>query len=374
MKKNFITLLGILFINYSFAQNFEQQISNAEEFVSKKEFCKAYDIFKSALNTENQGGKFEYYYASISAANCEKNDDALKWLNVAQEKGLGLQNGEIEYIKKDENFRKIRNTEQFSSIINSIEKKLVEKKNIEEQKSKEWISDITKNTIPQKKSKFNFAKPGFALYYSTVDNVNVPYLVYVPKNYNPTKSLKAIIYLHGGIVNTEIFNFDKPEIKQEPIFGLSDKFNSIIIYPFGKKDFGWLNQKKAFENIYKIIEQVQKTYNIDKRKIYLGGMSNGGTATFWFASQRPSIFAGFYAISANPKLEIGEINFNFDKPFYEIHTKDDNVFKFEEVEKIYNKNKSKNWHFETIENGGHGIIYQEQGSKIFENLLSKLIQ
>ena len=157
-------------------------------------------------------------------------------------------------------------------------------------------------------------------------------------------------------------------------FKVADHFNSIIIYPFGKKDFGWMNQNKAFENIYKILNQVKSTYNIDKKNIYLGGMSNGGTATFWFASQRPSIFTGFYAISANPKLEIGNINFNFDKPFYEIHTKDDSVFKFDDVEKIYNTNKSRNWHFESIANGDHGIIYQQNGNEVLENLLKELIE
>lgn len=373
MKKNFIIFFTI-FTSFSFAQSFEQQISNAEEFVSKKEFCKAYDIFKLVLVNENLGGKFEYYYASISAVNCNKDEQALAWLNIAQEKGLGLQSGEIDYIKNDVNFTKLKNTKQFISIINSIQKRLDENKIIEKAKSQEWVSDITKNKIESKKSKFNMAKSGFALYYSKVENIDVPYLVYIPKSYNPLNSTKAIVYLHGGIINTENFNFDKPEVAQEPIFSLADKFNSIIIYPFGKKDFGWVNHIKAFENVCNIVQQVRKTYNIDKKKIYLGGMSNGGTATFWFASQKSKVFAGFYAISANPKLEIGEINFNFNKPFYEIHSKDDNIFKFEDVEKIYNNNKSKNWHFQGMENGGHGIIYQEKGSEIFENLLTKLIQ
>lgn len=375
MKKIFTTILLTFFVSFSFAQNFEQQVSKAEDFVSKKDFCKAYEIFKSTLQNDNQGGKFEYYYAAVSASNCEKTEDALNWLNLAEEKGLGLQKEEIDYIKKDENFSKIKNTDKWALIINSMQKRYNDNKIVEEKKSEEWVSAINDNSIKEKKIKFKIAKPGFALYYSKVDTINVPFLVYVPKDYNISKPSKTIIYLHGGIISTERFNFDKPEIiTPEPIFGLADKFNTIIIYPFGRKDFGWVNQKKAFENIYTILKQVQKTYNVDKKKIYLGGMSNGGTATFWFASQRPSLFSGFYAISANPKLEIGEINFNFDKPFYEIHTKDDEVFKFNEVAEIYSKNKSKNWHFEILDNGGHGIIYQENGSQILEKLLNQLIQ
>lgn len=374
MKKTFTTILFILFASFSFSQNFEEQMATAAELVSKKEFCKSYEIFKSALQNEKQGGKFEYYYAAVSAANCEKTEDALNWLNIAEEKGLGLQKEEIEYLKKDKNLSELKNTQKWSSIINSMQKKYDERKEVEEKKSNEWVSKITENAIKERNLKFQTAKPGIALYYSKVDTVNVPFLVYVPKDYDISKPSKTIIYLHGGIISTERFNFDKPEITQEPIFGLADKFNSIIIYPLGKKDFGWVNQKKAFENIYTILKQVEKTYNVDKKKIYLGGMSNGGTAAFWFASQRPSIFSGFYAISANPKLEIGDINFNFDKPFYEIHTKDDGVFKFDVIEQIYNKNKSKNWHFESIENGDHGFIYQEGGNYILDKLISELLQ
>lgn len=374
MKKILTTILLTFCIGFSFAQDFQQQISNAEEFVSKKEFCKAYEIFQSALKNENEGGKIEYYYASVSASKCEKIEDALNWLNIAKEKGLGLQQSEIDYLKKDENLNELKNSEKWVSIIESMQKRYDENKIIEEKKSKEWVSNITDNAITEKKIKFNIARPGFALYYSKVDSINVPYLVYVPQNYDISKPSKAFMFLHGGVKSSERFNFDKPEITQEPIFGLADKLNAIIIYPFGKKDFGWINQKKAFVNIYTILKQVQKTYNIDKKGMYLGGMSNGGTATFWFASQRPSLFSGFYAISANPKLEIGNINFKFDKPFYEIHTKDDSVFNFTEVEKIYIKNKSKNWHFEPINNGEHGIIYQKNGSEILEKLLNQLLQ
>lgn len=374
MKKIFTTILLTLFVNFSFAQSFEQQMSNAAEFISKKDFCKAYEIFKSALQNEDQAGKFDYYYAAVSASNCEKTEDGLNWLNIAEQKGLGSQQSEIDYLKKDENLSKLKNSGKWVSIISSMQKRSDENKIVKEKKSKDWVSKITENAIAEKKIKFNTARPGYALYYSKVDSINVPYLVYIPKDYDISKASTTIIYLHGGIKSTEKFNDDQPEITQEPIFGLADDLNAIIIYLFGKKDFGWVNQKKAFGNIYTILKQVQKTYNVDKKKIYLGGMSNGGTATFWFASQRPSIFTGFYAISANPKLEFGEINFNFDKPFYEIHTKDDDLFNFNDVEKIYNQNKSKNWHFQLLDNGGHAIIYQKNGSEILEKLLKQLIQ
>lgn len=287
---------------------------------------------------------------------------------------MGLQNGELEYLKTDKNFESLQKNKQFLSIIGKIEKKLADKKLADNVKSEKWVSEITANAIQPKIKKYNTSKSGFALYYSQKGNITVPFLVYIPKTYNSAVATNTIVFLHGGVKNTENFNYDKPEVTEEPIFKIADKLNSIVIYPFGKKDFGWVNQEKAFENILDIIEKSSKFYNINKKKIYLGGMSNGGTATFWFASQKPNRFAGFYAISANPELEFGKIDFNFDKPFYEIHSKDDDVFKFNDVEKIYSKNRSQNWHFKSIEDGGHGFIYSEKGQSILFNLLSELMQ
>ncbi len=100
MKRTIFTILATLLISFSFAQNYEQQIAKAEEFVSKKDFCNAYEIFKPLLIDSNQGTIYDYYYASLSAVNCKKDEDALNWLNVAAEKGLGLKDGEIDFIKK----------------------------------------------------------------------------------------------------------------------------------------------------------------------------------------------------------------------------------------------------------------------------------
>lgn len=129
-----------------------------------------------------------------------------------------------------------------------------------------------------------------------------------------------------------------------------------------------MNQIKAFENIFTILNDVEKKYNVDKNKIYLGGMSNGGTATFWFASRKDTPFKAFYAFAPNPVLNIGAIpfeNITKDHPLYTISAKDDYVFGYNEVLKVYNDNKSKakGWNFQTLETGSHEFIYKPEISK-----------
>jgi hypothetical protein len=53
-------------------------------------------------------------------------------------------------------------------------------------------------------------------------------------------------------------------------------------------------------------------------------MSNGGTATFWFASRKGTPFKAFYAFAPNPVLNIGAIpfeNITKDHPLYTINAK-----------------------------------------------------
>ena len=376
-----MTGFAILIGHISFGQSYDDQMNKAGEALQKKDFCKALDIFKIAFTDSSKIGTYDYAYAAMAATNCNAEKLALNWLRKSQQKGLGLNPGEIDFISNDSGLIKLHSFPEWTEIISEMKKATAQKNELQTKKIAEWVATISSNKITEKKNeKFTKPKSGFALYYTTVDTLKIPYLVYIPKNYNSLKPIQTIVYLHGGIASTENFNFDNPELATgEPIFSVGESFNSIIIYPFGKKDFGWVAQKKAFENVLTIIKNVQQFYNIDRQKIFIGGMSNGGTATFWFASQKPNIFKGFYAFSALPKLEIRDINFknlSQGKSFYSINAKDDDVFKYNDVLSIYttHKTESKDWHFETLDKGNHGFIYDPtNGKEIMNNLFKKLL-
>ncbi len=379
---NLFTIFFILIGHYAVGQSYDDQMNKAGEALQQKDFCKALPIFETAFKDSSKIETYDYAYAAMAAANCNAEKLALTWLRKSQQKGLGLINpGEIDFIANDSGFIKLHLFSEWTEIISDMRKALVQKQELQNKRVAEWIATINANKITEKKNeKLITPKSGFALYYTTVDTLQVPYLVYIPKNYKPLKPMQAIVYLHGGIVNTEKFNFDNPDLATgEPIFSVGDSFNSIIIYPFGKKDFGWVAQKKAFENVLTIVKNIQQLYNIDKKRIYIGGMSNGGTATFWFASQKPNVFKGFYAFSALPKLEIENIHFNNiaqGKSFFSINSKEDDVFKYDDVFTIYkaHQTESKDWHFETLEKGNHGFIYDpSKGKEIMINLFRKLL-
>src|SRR5690606_34128610 len=346
------------------AQNHDTLIMRAGDAVNQKDYCKAFDIFKVVLRDTTIGTQYDYYSAAISATNCNNDKQALIWLAIGQKKGLGLAGEDISYIEKDSSLVRLHKYNEWGSFIYNMKESFSQNEYNKQKKADEWMKTIVSNSdMHKKRDKSNNHISGFALYFTKVDSLNVPYLVYLPTTYSDSEPSKAIVFLHGRVVNIDDFQYKNPEYADEPIFSIGETFNSIVIYPFGKKDFGWVEQEKAFENIYTILDSVQKIYSIDLKRIYLGGMSNGGTAAFWFASQKNDRFKGFFSISAIPKLGIMDIDFSNlsrGKPFYSINAKDDTVFLYDSVLALYNKNKSvaTDWKFETIDSGGHGFIYE----------------
>lgn len=100
---------------------------------------------------------------------------------------------------------------------------------------------------------------------------------------------------------------------------------------------------------------------------------------YWFATQKTDTFAGYFAVSALPALPDMEIDFDelaSEKPFYSIHAQDDDVVLYDTVRAIYTENKSAaaNWHFQTVDTGGHGFIYRpDTGVALLETLTRQLL-
>ena len=238
------------------------------------------------------------------------------------------------------------------------------------QSNEEWLSTIKRNAADK--------KPGYALYFSQAGAISVPYLVYIPKSYNLAKAIPAVVFLHGAILAKDSFQYKDPSIANEPVFSIADACNTIIIFPFARQDFKWSGQEAAFENIIAIMKQVEQDYNVDKKRVYLGGISMGGNATFWFINNRPEMFAGFYTFSAMPRSTTAPIKFSNitkEKPLFSVNAKDDPVFPYTDVKATYelHKKEAPGWHFESVETGGHRFIYANGGSNYVKTIINNLL-
>lgn len=185
--------------------------------------------------------------------------------------------------------------------------------------------------------------------YKHGDNINpkkvtYPYLPSLPKDYDPDtlKKWPLIIYLHGGSQRGK-------NLKRLYDNGIPDQiyrgreFPFIIISPLCPLHLRW-STDDWFENFY---NEIIKKYRIDTTRVYLTGLSLGGSGTWYLAEKYPEIFAAIAPISGFTS-ETGytrkKVNKLIDMPIWAFHGKIDNVVPYEETEWMVRKLEGKNKH------------------------------
>ncbi len=125
------------------------------------------------------------------------------------------------------------------------------------------------------------------------------YALHLPSNLKEKKPL--IVFLHGdGEKETDI---EKVKIHGPFDYLKTHKLDAYVLAPQCRE-----NEKWSSEILYRLIQKIQKEYNIDNNKIYLTGLSSGGWATWNLALEHPDLFAALVPIASFVDLiELEEI-------------------------------------------------------------------
>lgn len=126
----------------------------------------------------------------------------------------------------------------------------------------------------------------------TVDGLERSYLIHIPSSYNKTKKIPLVIALHGGGGSGK--NMKKLTLGGFNI--LSDKEGFIVVYPDGIENHwndgrGVQRYRAQRENIDDVgfisalIDYLVEKYNIDEKRVYVTGMSNGAFMSYRLACE-----------------------------------------------------------------------------------------
>jgi tetratricopeptide (TPR) repeat protein len=196
------------------------------------------------------------------------------------------------------------------------------------------------------------------------DSLTVPFFIYIPDGYDAAKKNKLYVFLHGAVSQRPAF-YSSPMLYKDDQTVLKKPIleNAIIIYPLAKKGFNWLYNLSAYETILKEISFVKSLYNIDDNRVYIGGHSDGGTGTFWFATHKPGSFASFLGLNYNPRSYFDNTNLGNlrnDPKFYGVSGDDDGTFSITSVTNIrnYGIKNGDNWHGFVL-NGNHSLPFEK---------------
>ncbi|RIY31828.1 hypothetical protein CJP74_06205 [Psittacicella melopsittaci] len=132
--------------------------------------------------------------------------------------------------------------------------------------------------------------------------IQVPYNLYVPKDYDPTKSYPLVMFIHdAGATNSNIRNtllhgngatvWASPEFQaRHQAFVLAPQYDHVIVNDNS-------DDPVDLDPTINLIKSLQQQYNIDAKRLYTTGQSGGGMMSIAMNSKYPDFFAASYLVA-----------------------------------------------------------------------------
>jgi poly(3-hydroxybutyrate) depolymerase len=199
--------------------------------------------------------------------------------------------------------------------------------------------------------------PQVQTFFSKADDTEQPYGLYIPKHYDPNKKYPLVVMLHGAGSNHRLSLrrvFGKSNANGENDVEASKYFpewadvDYIVASPYARGTMGY--QGIAEKDVWDVLADVKRRFNIDEDRTYLTGLSMGGGGTLWIGLTRPDVWAAIAPVCPAPPAgtEIYQPNaLNFPVHFF--HGDNDQAV---------NVNVSRDW-VKKLKEGGANVSYQE---------------
>jgi predicted peptidase len=119
------------------------------------------------------------------------------------------------------------------------------------------------------------------------------YVEYLPKNYDPTKEYPLVLFLHGAGERVQdphqaMFHGYMKYVREQ-----GKEYPFIFIAPQCIGNAYWGSYT---ESLSAFLDFILETYPVERRRVYLTGLSMGGTGTWMFAMARPNSFAAIMPV------------------------------------------------------------------------------
>ena len=121
--------------------------------------------------------------------------------------------------------------------------------------------------------------------------------VYVPEDYDPTRRHAVHVFLHGNV------NRDRP--RHDDLWWARPRRlagpGRILVFPAGWAEARWWQTVKV-EHLAALLARLRRSYHIDENRCVLGGVSDGGTGTWYQALRAPESWSAFLPFIGHPSV------------------------------------------------------------------------
>jgi dienelactone hydrolase len=139
--------------------------------------------------------------------------------------------------------------------------------------------------------------------------------VEVPAAYSPDRPWMLRVQLHGGVNRPAEQTMAAASLEEDeattggraPSLGRRRRENripgepQIYVFPSGSASATWWHGHQV-ENILRVVDRLKRRYNIDESRIYLTGISDGGTGAYYMAMKDPTVWSAFLPLNGSIKV------------------------------------------------------------------------
>ena len=119
----------------------------------------------------------------------------------------------------------------------------------------------------------------------------------VPAEYTPSKRWALRVSLHGGVGRAA----PKPGDPVRPLANRIPAGPEIVLHPRAWGGTEWW-KREAVDNLYALVDRLKRRYNIDERRIYITGISDGGTGAYFYGMRSATMWAACLPLNGHPSV------------------------------------------------------------------------
>ncbi|MCB0263097.1 MAG: prolyl oligopeptidase family serine peptidase [Calditrichaeota bacterium] len=177
------------------------------------------------------------------------------------------------------------------------------------------------------------------------------YLLYLPENFSEETRWPLIVYLHGASLRGEnpkkVGEYGLPRMLKK-----RGDFPFVVLSPQCPSGESWHEQNWLMP----LIDDISEKYGIDTQRIYLTGVSLGGSGTWFWGAQFPEKFAAIAPLCGYGNPETA--NALKHTPIWTFHGAKDRTVPVELTDKMVAALEAANGNvlFSRLRNKGHNIV------------------
>ncbi|MGW8257029.1 MAG: carboxylesterase family protein [Thermoguttaceae bacterium] len=163
-----------------------------------------------------------------------------------------------------------------------------------------------------------------SIYTEPGTGLQLPYQLFVPTGYDPSKEYPMVVFLHGaGESGTDNLKQINGNIDNLLAHVKMSEYSSFLLAPQTNSGWAWWGTapSDAMRMTLSVMQQLEGQYNVDQSRLYLTGLSMGGFGTWEAIWQNQGLFAAAVPICGGG--DTSKAPLMVDQPIWAFHNDGD---------------------------------------------------